>query len=788
MARNGTVIATAGGTATSYADNTARASTTYQYSVAARDGAGNVSPSAAVSVTTPAAPPGPTFVQAAGSSTTTVTLPAPSTPGDLLVLSAGVYTGLSKPITAVTDGKNTWKKVGAYAVSGQNSDGEMWYAANAASVTSITVTTSASTVALEAQEFAGVAQTAPLDGSNGAVASSTSASSGSASPTGANDLAVGFIAGHGSSQPIGVTSAGYTTQPQVTTTSPSTVSVVSGYQTLGSTSAQSFAGNFPDGMYWSAGIALFKAGTTTPPPANDFSIAAAPSSASVPAGAGTTTTLNTTITSGVAQQVTLSASGAPAGTTVSFNPTTINSGQSSTMTVTTSTSTPVGGPTPITVTGTGATATHSTTFSLTVTAVPTNDFSIAASPSSATVTAGQGTTSTISTTITSGVAQQVTLSASGAPSGTTVSFNPTTINAGQSSTMTITTSASTPVGGPTPITVTGTGATATHSTTFSLTVTAAAANDFSIAAAPSSATLTAGQGTTSTISTAVTSGVAQQVTLSASGAPSGTTVSFNPTTINAGQSSTMTITTSTSTPAGTSTITVTGTGASALHSTPVSLTVVTGSTPSLVQAMGATETATATTLTGTFAAPSTAGNLLVLSASVYTGATNTITSVTDSAGNTWIKIGAFFVSGHNSDGEMWYSPNAKSVTTVTVTTNSAASVAFEVQEFAGIAKVNPLDVSAGTSNTGTTAGSGSVTPGIANELVVGFVAGHGNTQPIAVTSPGYTTQTQQTTTGTIATVVSGYKVLGAPSAQTFSGSFSSAMYWAAGIAVFKPGS
>ena len=246
VARNGAVIATAGGTTTSYADNTARASTTYQYSVAARDGAGNVSPSVAVSVTTPAAPPGPTFVQAAGSSTTTVSLPAPSTPGDLLVLSAGVYTGLSRPIAAVTDGRNTWTKVGAYAVSGQNSDGEMWYAANAASVTSITVTTSASTVGLEVQEFAGVAQTAPLDGSNGAVATSTSASSGSASPTGANDLAVGFIAGHGSSQPIGVTSVGYTTQSQVTSTSPSTVSVASGYQTLGSTSAQSFAGNFPN--------------------------------------------------------------------------------------------------------------------------------------------------------------------------------------------------------------------------------------------------------------------------------------------------------------------------------------------------------------------------------------------------------------------------------------------------------------------------------------------------------------------------------------------------------------
>ena len=67
-------------------------------------------------------------MQVAGSSTATVTLPAASTPGDLLVLSAGVFTGASKPITAVSDGKNPWTKVMAKSVSGQNSDGELWYA------------------------------------------------------------------------------------------------------------------------------------------------------------------------------------------------------------------------------------------------------------------------------------------------------------------------------------------------------------------------------------------------------------------------------------------------------------------------------------------------------------------------------------------------------------------------------------------------------------------------------------------------------------------------------------
>ena len=99
----------------------------------------------------------------------------------------------------------------------------------------------------------------------------------------------------------------------------------------------------------------------------------------------------------------------------------------------------------------------------------TNDFSISADPSSITVTQGGSGTSTISTTITSGQSQTVSLSASGLPSGATATFNPQTIQSGSSSTLTIATSATTPVGTYT-VTVTGTGTSATHSTNITLTV------------------------------------------------------------------------------------------------------------------------------------------------------------------------------------------------------------------------------------------------------------------------------------------------------------------------------
>ncbi|MFJ7069550.1 M4 family metallopeptidase [Streptomyces sp. NPDC101115] len=101
-------------------------------------------------------------------------------------------------------------------------------------------------------------------------------------------------------------------------------------------------------------------GTTTP----DFSLALNPASGSVQAGASVTSTVNTTTTGGSAQTVQLSASGAPSGVTVSFSPSSVTSGNSSTMTVQVAAGT-ANGTYPITVTGKGS-ATHTVTYQLTV--------------------------------------------------------------------------------------------------------------------------------------------------------------------------------------------------------------------------------------------------------------------------------------------------------------------------------------------------------------------------------------------------------------------------------------
>src|SRR3989454_147162 len=87
-------------------------------------------------------------------------------------------------------------------------------------------------------------------------------------------------------------------------------------------------------------------------------------------------------------------------------------------------------------------------------------------------------------------------------------------------------------------------------------------DDFSISASPSSLTLAQGAGGSSTISTAVTSGSAQAITLSVSGTPAGATASLSPTSITAGGSSTLSVNAGTAA-AGTHTLVVTGTAPAA---------------------------------------------------------------------------------------------------------------------------------------------------------------------------------------------------------------------------------
>jgi hypothetical protein len=99
-----------------------------------------------------------------------------------------------------------------------------------------------------------------------------------------------------------------------------------------------------------------------------------------------------------------------------------------------------------------------------------SDFSVSVSPTNVSVAAGSNVTATVSTAVTSGSSESVSLSASGLPSAVTASFSPSTVNSGASSTLTFTASSSAAAGNYS-ITIVGTASTGSHTTTLTLSVT-----------------------------------------------------------------------------------------------------------------------------------------------------------------------------------------------------------------------------------------------------------------------------------------------------------------------------
>ncbi|MCG5217426.1 M28 family peptidase [Streptosporangium sp. KLBMP 9127] len=102
----------------------------------------------------------------------------------------------------------------------------------------------------------------------------------------------------------------------------------------------------------------------------------------------------------------------------------------------------------------------------------------------------------------------------------------------------------------------------------------AGVNDFSVSLNPASRTVQAGRQATTSVTTAVTSGGPQAITLRTAGAlPAGVTAGFSPATITSGQSATLTLTTSAGTPSGTHTVRVLADGADVDRETAFSLVV-----------------------------------------------------------------------------------------------------------------------------------------------------------------------------------------------------------------------
>ena len=201
-------------------------------------------------------------------------------------------------------------------------------------------------------------------------------------------------------------------------------------------------------------------------------------------------------------------------------------------------------------------------------------FAISASPGSVSVVQGKSGTSTITTSVSGGFSSAVALTASGQPTGVTVTLNPTSIAAPGSGTSTATFAvASTTATGTYAITITGTGGGLTETTKVSLTVTAPTTGSFTVSVSPSSGYLDQGQSGYAVVTTTVSGGFDSAITFSASGQPSGVTVSYSPASIAApGSGSTdMDITVSRSAARGTYPITITATGGGVTQTTTLDL-------------------------------------------------------------------------------------------------------------------------------------------------------------------------------------------------------------------------
>ncbi len=632
-----------------------------------------------------------------------VTFTSAQTAGDLNVVVAGWNDGTAL-VSSVTDSKGNvyTRAVGPTVVSGKLSQ-SIYYAKNivAAPAGSNSVTVSFSRAAVSPDirilEYSGADLVTPVDVIAANTGSNNNSSSGSATTTYANDLIFGANIVYTSTSGPG---SGFTkrllTSPDGDIAQDQMVSATGSYS---STAPLSSSGS------WIMQMVAFRAASGGP---TLTSIAVTPANASIVAGTQQQYMATGTYSDGSHQNLTNSATWTSSVTTVAtVSSTALATGVAAGTTTIQANYASVNGSTPLTVT-------------------PQSTYTITASPSSLSVAQGHQGTSTITTAVRGNFNSAISLSATGAPSGTTVSFNPTTIPApgSGSSTMTITVGTSTPVG-TYPITVTGNGGGVQRTATVTLTVTAPAS--FTLTASPTTLSVAQGSQGSSTLTTAISGGFNSSISLSAAGLPTGTTASFSPATIPApgNGSSTMTLTVGSSTTIGSYPVTVTASGGGIQQNAVITLTVTAQSsgTISYVQSNYATPQSPQSSVNVTFNSAQVAGDLNVIAVG-WNDSTSTVSSVTDSKGNAYVRaVGPTVVSGYLSQ-SIYYAKNIASAgagANVVTVAFSGAAVASDIRilEYSGADTSTPLDVTAAGNGNSSTSSSGTATTTTANDLLFG---------------------------------------------------------------------
>jgi hypothetical protein len=203
--------------------------------------------------------------------------------------------------------------------------------------------------------------------------------------------------------------------------------------------------------------------------------------------------------------------------------------------------------------------------------ITVSNFSLTATPATATVAPGGSTNYTATVTPANGFTGTVAFSVTGLPSGATGAFTPSSVTTSGSTTLNVSTSAATPPGSY-PLTIQGTSGPITRTANVTLVVDAVS-GDFTIVATPTSRTIARGAVATYTVTITAGSGFSGTVNLTASGVPARTTAAFSPASVVNSGTSVLTLDTANNVQKRTHTVTITGTSGSRVHSVNVTLTV-----------------------------------------------------------------------------------------------------------------------------------------------------------------------------------------------------------------------
>ncbi len=272
-------------------------------------------------------------------------------------------------------------------------------------------------------------------------------------------------------------------------------------------------------------------------PLPDFKGMVAPLTTTLVPGGSVSFTVTLTPLYGFTGDVTIGATDLPNGITPSYNPVTVKGANgSSTVTLTAASNLPIGNYT-FNLSGNSGTLTHTAMITVTVNN-SVGDFGGSVNPSIQNISQSSSATYPVTITPTGGFNGNVVLSVSGLPAGTNASFSQNPVSGSGTSNLTVTTTGSTPSPSVTAFTITATSGTLVHSHTAYLGV-APVAEAITGSITPSNSISSSAGGTANYVLNLATSNNSANadMTLAVNGAPSGSTATFVPATINTGTGS-----------------------------------------------------------------------------------------------------------------------------------------------------------------------------------------------------------------------------------------------------------